>query len=35
MENPLSSERVATVWSDNASPQVCNGVGVDGKWEHQ
>ena len=35
MEGPSSSERVAAVRCDDDRESVCDGIGVDGKWEHQ
>ena len=35
VENPPSSERVASARSDNVRDPVRNGVGLDAKWQHQ
>jgi hypothetical protein len=35
MEDPSSSERVAAVGRDDDRDPVRDGIGVDGKWEHQ
>ena len=34
VENPPSSKRAVAVGSHNGQPPVCDGMGVDGKWEH-
>jgi len=35
VEEPSSSESIAAVGCDNDRGQVCDGVGMDGEWEHQ
>jgi hypothetical protein len=34
VENPSSSKRVAAVGCDDDRDPVCDGVRMDGKWEH-
>jgi len=35
MEEPLPSKCAPAVGSDNGEEAVCNGLGMDGQWEHQ
>lgn len=35
MEKSPPSKRTSIVGSDNAQQTFCNGVRVDGQWEHQ
>ena len=35
MERSPSSKRATALGGDDEHSTICNGIGVDGKWEHQ